>query len=249
MCGDRPAERMPTEVWRSREGTVLGAMVDLVRRVRSGDTDAFSTLYRENVGAVMVAVRDNVHDAETVADVTQEVFARALERLGTLRDAERFRPWLLSIARHAAIDHRRSLSRAPESFEDMSSEPVDAGAGPDELAELDELAGFVQGGIARLSVRDATALTLATQFGLTPAEIAPTLQVSAGAAKVILCRARRRLRDELTLQLMVRRNALGCPELAVALDLGDIVAAACHVRGCLVCSAMAEADVATYAVG
>ena len=59
---------------------------------------AFSALYRSHVGVVTQAIRDNVHDPETVADVTQEVFARALERLGTLRDTDRFRPWLMSIA-------------------------------------------------------------------------------------------------------------------------------------------------------
>jgi RNA polymerase sigma factor (sigma-70 family) len=170
----------------------------LVQRVRDGDMAAFTALYRDNVGAVMRAVRDNVQDPETVAEVTQEVFARALERLDSLRDPARFRPWLLSIARHAAIDHRRTRKHVAGSLDDAPDEPADTGRGPADVAELNELARLVRGGVAGLSRRDATALTLVTQFGLRPPEVAVALGVSVGAAKVILCRARRRLRDALT---------------------------------------------------
>jgi len=172
----------------------------LIAKVRDGDMVAFTALYREHVGAVVKAVRDNVHDAETVADVTQEVFARVLERLGTLRDPDRFRPWLLSIARHAAIDQRRSRGRAPEPFDPAEHEWADTGRGPGEIAELNDLVRLVQGCVAGLSTRDATALTLVSQLGLSVAEVAVALGVSGGAAKVTLCRARRRLRDALALE-------------------------------------------------
>lgn len=172
----------------------------LVEKVRGGDMGAFTTLYRAHVGAVNMAVRDNVHDSHAAADVTQEVFVRALERLDGLRQPDRFRPWLLSIARHAAIDHRRARAGAPEPL-DAVHEPIEPGSGPEALAELDELVGLLRGGVARLSVRDATALTLATQFGLTPTEMAAALGVTPGTAKVVLCRARRRLRQALADQL------------------------------------------------
>lgn len=219
----------------------------LVGKVRAGDTAAFTTLYRDNVGAVIRAVRDNVHDAETVADVTQEVFVRALERLDSLRDPARFRPWLLSIARHAAIDHRRSRRNAPDALEDAVGEPVDTGQGPDDVAEVNDLARFVQGCVGGLSRRDATALTLVTQFGLRAPEVAVALGVSVGTAKVILFRARRRLRDAVTLELMIRRKAAGWPDLALELDLDDLVAAAKHVRSCVVCAALVENEIELYA--
>lgn len=218
----------------------------LVDRVRAGDMGAFATLYRTHVGAVAQAVRDNVHDPETVADVTQEVFTRALDRLGALRDAERFRPWLLSIARHAAIDQRRRRGRAPEPFDDGAPEPADAGPGPADLAELDDLARLVGGCVAGLSRRDATALSLVTQLGLRPPEVGVALGVSEGAAKVILCRARRRLREALALELMVRRRAVGCEEFGAAFDAEDMVGAARHLRSCPVCDALVESEVSLY---
>jgi RNA polymerase sigma-70 factor (ECF subfamily) len=225
------------------------AVAVLVEQVRDGDMSAFSALYRSHVGVVMQVIRDNVRDPETVADVTQEVFARVLERLGTLRATDRFRPWLMAIARHAAIDQRRRRSHTPDALDDRHTEPPDAGPGPDEVAELNDLARVVQGAVAGLSRRDATALTLVTQLGLQPGEVALALGVTPGAAKVILCRARRRLREVLTLDLVVRRNAHGCPTLARALDREDLLGAARHVRRCPVCSAVAEVEVELYAVG
>lgn len=131
-------------------------------------------------------------------DIVQESFARAWERLDQLRDPSRFRPWFCQIVRRVALDAVRRRQRV-EPFEDdvfgfqVSTEPA-----PDELAELAELAGSLDVALGQLKPRDATAITLATQFGFGPNEIAAALDVSPGNAKVILHRARTRLRRELT---------------------------------------------------
>ena len=54
----------------------------------------------------------------------------------------------------------------------------------------------IHAGMEKLSVRDATAITLASEFGFGPSEIAEALGVSPNTAKVVLHRARRRLRDQ-----------------------------------------------------
>jgi len=209
--------------------------------------DAFAALYRSHVGAVARAVRDNVHDNESVADVIQDVFFRALERLSTLRSHEAFGPWLLSIARHAAIDHRRSRSTAPVALDDVP-EVASPGPGPDDVAEIKELAELVRGCVAGLSPRDAAALTLVGQLGLSPKEVAGCLGVSPGTAKVILHRARLRLRNALALELLVRRRVGGCPELDLLFDGGDIVAAGRHVRSCPQCASLVESELQLYSV-
>ena len=217
----------------------------LVASVLSGDRAAFATLYRAHVRVVSIAVRDNVHDAESVADVVQEVFVRALERLATLRDPNRFGPWLLSIARHAAIDHRRSVRKTPVLLEYEAERPA-PGPGPDMAVEANELTTLVERCIAGLSPRDATALTLVSRFGLGPADIAECLGVSNGAAKVIVHRGRRRLRDALALEILTRRPAGDCLDFDVLCDAGDLVSAGRHVRSCAVCDALATSGVGLY---
>jgi RNA polymerase sigma factor (sigma-70 family) len=219
---------------------------ELVGAVLAGDMDAFATLYRIHARSVAAAVRDNVADAETVADVVQEVFLKALERLSTLRDPNLFGPWLMSIARHAGVDNRRGRARGPV-IVDHEVDPPSGSPGPEVLAEMDELAGLIRTCVAGLPPRDATALTLVTQLGFGPADIAQALGVTPGTAKVILHRARHRLRDALALELLVRRRAGGCPSFDALYDAGDVVGAARHVRSCEACAALAAAEVSLYA--
>ena len=164
-----------------------------------GDPDAFAVLYERHTPAVRAAIRDNVHDREDQLDVLQETFARALSRLATLSDPARFRPWVLQIARYAAIDHRRH--RRLLTFEGLDDNrphlPASGDPAPDLVAEIRELSTQVSLGLTRLSPRDATAVALAMEFGFGPAEIAAALGTTTGNAKVILHRARRRLRSAL----------------------------------------------------
>ena len=171
-------------------------------RARDGDSESFSELSSRHAPAVRVAVRDTVSDRDEQLDLVQETFARALQRLASLNDPALFRAWVLQIARHAAIDHRRRASRAVEVSIDEPDRPQlpSKAPSPDELAELSELASRLQTGFARLSQRDATALSLAVHLGFGPAEIAIALGTTRANAKVILHRARRRLRKAAELE-------------------------------------------------
>ena len=121
-----------------------------------GDPTGFAALYRRHVGAVRMAIRDNVHDTEGVADAVQDTFAKAFSRLPALREPDRFRPWLLQIARNTAIDHRR-VRRRIEIDDNAETEALaDDGIGPDAQAELNDLATLVNGCVAALSPRDAS---------------------------------------------------------------------------------------------
>lgn len=213
---------------------------ELVARLRAGDRDAFTELYRAHAGAVRAAVSDRVRQPDLQADAVQEAFARALERLDTLRDPSAFRPWLLSIARHTAVDHVRPYSRVADLTEEMAVAVPDQEPDPQQWAELHEMAALVRNSFARLSRRDATAVALATHFGLSTDDLAAALGVSPGAAKVALHRARRRLRQGLRLQLTAQRRTGACEELCRLYDAGRLREAGRHLDGCDVCARTAE---------
>jgi RNA polymerase sigma factor (sigma-70 family) len=234
---------------RVRRAEHASSDADLVEAVRGGDTNAFSELYAQHAGAVRFAIRDNVHDDETVADIVQDTFVRALERLPSLRNPERFRPWLLSIARNAAIDSRRARQRSKIDDLAETDDLVGAEPQPAELAELSELAELVNGCVGGLSARDATAITLVTRLGFGSADVATALGISNGAAKVVVHRARRRLRDALSLELMVRATASPCVTLNELLNAADVAGAAAHVRACAQCIEAASAELTLYDAG
>jgi len=64
-------------------------------------------LYRELFPAVYGFVRFRVGDAHVAEDLTATVFERALSKLASVREPERVRGWLFSIARNAVADERR----------------------------------------------------------------------------------------------------------------------------------------------
>lgn len=240
-----PASRgASTTLAESRSDATCDA--ELVHAVLDGDVDAFSALYRAHVRAVHGVISFNVREPESAADLVQEVFTRALERLPALRQPSRFRPWLLAIARNAAIDQRRQRGRV-DRLDDDSVEGLAADQrGPDESVELAELARLVNGCVAGLSRRDATVVALVTHLGYSSSDVARVIGVSPNAAKVIVHRARRRLRDTLVLQLLVRRQAATCPDLRVLLATGPVVAAARHVRTCPECVLAAEHEIELF---
>ena len=118
----------------------------LVARCRAGDPAAWNELverFSRYVYAIcMQAFRLRAEDAE---DVFQEVFARAYERLDSLRDDDAIRPWLAQLTRRLCIDRLRAQRR--ETAEDPAElEPAGVDAA---LADLDE-AMAVRDGLERL---------------------------------------------------------------------------------------------------
>ncbi len=213
----------------------------LVGAVLAGDATAFEDLYRAHAGAVHAVARSHVSDPDTVAEIVQDTFVRALQHMEDLREADRFRPWLLSIARHAAVDRLRLAQREISLDGERADALVDRGAEPDDVAELHDLAERVQGCVTGLSQRDATAVALVTQFGFTTAQVATALGVTQGAAKVVVHRARRRLRSALLLELLVQQPTLGCPTFR-ALRQTDPGAASRHLDDCPQCIESARAE-------
>jgi RNA polymerase sigma-70 factor (ECF subfamily) len=82
-----------------------------LERARRGEVDAFADLVRAHHPSVRVFLASHLRDPHAVDDLVQDVFLRAFDRLGTLRDGTAFRAWLLGIARNRALEHLRERLR------------------------------------------------------------------------------------------------------------------------------------------
>jgi len=83
----------------------------VVEAIQSGDRYAFEELVRRHGRWVRSVVFGVLGNAEGVDDVTQQVWASFWQRIGELRDPSRWRAWLYRLARNAALDAGREITR------------------------------------------------------------------------------------------------------------------------------------------
>ena len=180
--------------------------VDLVARARQGDPAAFGELVERHRTAVYRAALAALGSHADAEDAAQDAFLVAYRRLDTFRGDASFKTWLLTIAWHQAINHRRSLSRvwrrmvAPKDQEEMESaleNVAAAGPTPEGTAAHHELRREVERAIRSLSpkLRDALLLAQSGEYGY--AEVAAMLGVPVGTVKWRVSEARRQVRQRL----------------------------------------------------
>jgi RNA polymerase sigma factor (sigma-70 family) len=106
----------------------------LVARCREGDEAAWTELVTRFSRYVYAIIGQGFGlRAENAEDVFQEVFARAYQHLGRLRDDEAIRPWIAQLTRRLCIDQLRSGSREQLTDEELEPAEVD-----ETLAKLEE---------------------------------------------------------------------------------------------------------------
>jgi RNA polymerase sigma-70 factor (ECF subfamily) len=123
-------------------------------------------------------------------DLASETFVRAWSQRQRLR-TDTLKAYLLAIARNAFLDLQRDRQRRDV----LSEELPDPGPDPQRQATARIDLERVKRELARLPEADRVALALRADQSLPYAEIARVLEISEGAARVRVHRARRRLLD------------------------------------------------------
>jgi len=171
----------------------------VVRCGVDGDADALAELYRRYTRFVWKIIHDSVADPHARLDVHQVVFERVVSKLDTVRDGCAFRPWIAQITRRAVIDHHRACARRRhETLDTANGHDVESvEATPHDWAEMRGLARQLGSAMNRLKQRELEILCLSAGGELGTAEIAARLGIKRAHARVVLHRARTRLRGEL----------------------------------------------------
>jgi len=91
--------------------TFVGDHRALVQALRSGHPGAAAAFYDQHAGHVYKILRSIVENESDVPDLLQEVFIRAIDKIGSLEDPTVVRGWLASIAVYAARAHFRRAAR------------------------------------------------------------------------------------------------------------------------------------------
>lgn len=167
---------------------------DLVRRAASGDPDAQRTLYDRHVDRVYRLAHRMAGDDDMAADITQDTFIRAFERMAEFRHESAFGTWLHRIAVTTALVAIRSRKRRDRRFGPLDEAAAVGGAEiQGEVLLRDRLHRAIDG----LADGYRTVFVMYELEGYTHQEIADTLGVAVATSKGQLFRAKARLREAL----------------------------------------------------
>ncbi len=144
------------------------------------------------------------HDADEANDVVQEACLKAMERTAQLKDPARAEQWLVKIMSNVFLDRVRAR-REHMDITAVELESVDDG--PLEAAQRSHAVDQVRAAIRTLSVDQRMVLTMVDLMEFSYAEVSETLEIPVGTVMSRLCRARRRLKERLLLQVGMPRPA------------------------------------------
>ncbi len=160
---------------------------ELVNAVLDGQKQGFAVLVRRYARPVRAAALSVTGDYHLAADVSQEAFVKAYEKLAGLRKAEAFGPWLLKITRRCALDYAcRKHKESPLETTAMAIE--------NRNGQLDERKQALLGAVLELPKAEKQVIMLRYFAGHSVKDVAQIVGRSVGTITKQLSRAHRRLR-------------------------------------------------------
>src|SRR5213594_2615891 len=175
-------------------GRATVADAKIVALARESRGEALQLIYAAHRVRIYTFLLRLLADPAAADDLTQDVFTKAYQALGSLTSEHRVLPWLYRIATNTAIDHLRRKRR----FTWLRVGRL-AGTGEDPL--MPDLHGAiperdqVRRILATLPVEQSTALLLHSLEGYSYKEIAEIQSCTVTAVRSRLARARKAFRD------------------------------------------------------
>jgi RNA polymerase sigma factor (sigma-70 family) len=221
---------------------------DLVLATRAGDGDAFGILFDRWFDRVWDVAWHVVRDREVAAEVAQDVFLVAWQRIDDLREPAAFGGWLLRTSRNRALnrlERERRTTPAGGTGDPVMAALADPGTDPATAVEDRSRDELVWAAAAALGERDASVLGLHLRHGLTPGEIAEALDVAPNHAHQLLFRLKDRLAAAIRSWVLWHHGVPRCADLRAALAGAGIAAfgpdavraIGSHAGGCEACAA------------
>ena len=177
-----------------------GTIRELIDAAQKGDGDAFGTLFAHFEPDVARVCRRLLQSADEARDAAHETFLRARQGLHQYDPSRPFRPWLMAVASHHALDRLRRRRTERDLFQPHAEDDrASADPAPSPLqGEIDaERRRRVLAAIDTLPDRYRAPLVLRYYSELDYEAIGEVLEVSRGQVGSLLHRARVLLRRQL----------------------------------------------------
>ncbi|MFY8327685.1 RNA polymerase sigma factor [Pseudoalteromonas sp. ZZD1] len=162
----------------------------LIEKVKSGDQQAYATLYAMHVKRVYGLCLRLLADREHAEDATQEVFVQLWHKIASFEGQSQFSTWLHSVTSNIAISYLRKHKNWLQKVVSFEQSGMDEQSAADcqGLNGLDKL-------VLRLPERARMVFVLHAIEGYRHEEIATMLDMAVGSSKSQYHRARQLLKE------------------------------------------------------
>jgi RNA polymerase sigma-70 factor (ECF subfamily) len=199
----------------------------LIRRLRDGDERAFEALVEQHYSTMLAVARTYVRTRSVAEEVVQEAWVGVLKGLERFEGRSSLKTWIMRIVANTAMTRGAREARSvpfstlapegdeaavePERFRGRDDGfpghwrgyPADWQSLPDEALLGQETRGVIMRAIEELPEAQRAVITLRDVTGCSAEEVCSVLDVSEGNQRVLLHRARSRVRSALERHLDV----------------------------------------------
>jgi len=173
------------------------ALASVVARAAGGDEVAFARLVAAHHDDMVRVAYVICGDPDMAQEAVQAAWPLVWKRVGTVRDPDKIRAWLVSVAANEAKQlarrrGRRQIREVAIDTDDLGSLVARRGDPGDRASEMD-----LANALANLDVTDRTVLALRYVAGFSSFEIGDVVGMSAGGVRARTARVLDRLRREL----------------------------------------------------
>lgn len=187
---------------------------EIIRSILLGDKEKFRLLVERYQQMVFRTCLGFLHNKEDADDLTQDVFIRAYQSLNRFKGDSAFSTWLYRIAVNA------SLNKVRKSSKNLILQRIDAFFGaekskeapylqsntddPENILIRQEHVEWVRRALDSLPENQRTAIVLSKYDDLSQKEIAEIMKTTVGAVEALLQRAKKNLREKLSLHRKIK---------------------------------------------
>jgi RNA polymerase sigma factor (sigma-70 family) len=176
--------------------------VQLIRRILSGNDEAFNVLVRRHQKSIHALAWRKVGDFHIAEEITQDTFLSVYKNLAQLKNPNQFGGWIYVIANRLCLKWLEKNKLSMQSLDDTPAEEIEEVsytryASDQRQAEVSEdRHELVKKLLAQLPESERTVVTLYYLGEMTAKEIGKFLGVSVNTIKSRLRRGRKRLQEQ-----------------------------------------------------
>jgi len=173
---------------------------ELIRAAQAGNTAAFERLLRSTERQMLAVAAGFAHTPDDANDIYQDAMLAAYRALPKFKRESKFSTWLHTIVVNTALSNRRKLKRmwqkmAAVQADYQQQETYVETRTPEANMIDDELSEQINRALRRLTDTERMAFVLCNQQGFKIREAAEIMSCSDNSVKVVLFRARNKLKE------------------------------------------------------